>query len=219
MHDPVTGTRPAGYVVALTGGIASGKSAAAERFRALGIHVHDADEAARAAVAPGSDGLAEIVEAFGPGVLRDDGSLDRAAVRDHVFADADARRRLEAIVHPRVNQWLRARAATDTGPYCILAIPLLAETWPRYDWVDRVAVVDAPDAVRHQRLMRRDDVDAERAQRVMDAQATRERRLALADDVIDNAGSESALIAQVDALHRTYLQASRERNAHRGTPG
>ncbi|KGI77256.1 dephospho-CoA kinase [Oleiagrimonas soli] len=201
------------WVAALTGGVASGKSAVAERFERLGIAVHDADVAAREAVAPGSEGLRAIVTSFGEGVLDEHGALDRRAMRARVFEQPSARLQLEAIVHPAVRAKLRERVASDRGPYCLLAIPLLAETWPQYAWVDRVIVVDASDEVRRQRLMRRDDISAELAQKMMDAQATRERRRALADDVIDNDGAEEALDAQVRILHQRYLNLAERKRA------
>ncbi len=194
-----------GFVVALTGGIASGKSAVARGFRDLDIHVHDADDAARAVVAVGTQGLSEIVKQFGSDVLRADGSLDRAAVRKRVFEDDAARKQLEAIVHPLVNQHLRQLADNDEGPYCVLSIPLLAETWPRYDWVDRVVVVAADAALRRDRLMQRDDIDQALAQRMLDAQASDAQRQALADDIIDNNGAPDALPPQIRRLHATYL--------------
>ena len=194
------------WTVALTGGVAAGKSAVAGRFAALGVKVHAADAAARAAAAPGSDTLADIVAAFGPGVLDANGALDRKAMRQQVFDDPQARMRLEAIVHPAVHRWLLERVREDHGPYCILDIPLLAETWPQYDWVDRVLVVDAPDALRRQRLMRRDGIDAGLAGRMLGAQASREERLRLADDVIDNTGSKSELDQAVKSLHQRYLE-------------
>jgi dephospho-CoA kinase len=194
------------FVVALTGGVASGKSAVAMRFEALGIHVYDADVAAREVVALHEPALAEIEFVFGTGVLQADGSLDRRAMRERVFADPDARRKLEAIIHPRVRAWLRRRVGMDRGPYCMLAIPLLVENRAAYEWVDRVLVVDAPEALQIERLMRRDGVTRDAAQRVLDAQSTRAQRLAIADEVIVNEGEESALDAQVAALHARYLE-------------
>ena len=194
------------YVVALTGGVAAGKSAVARRFEALGIHVHDADVAAREVVAPREPALAEIEFVFGAGVLQADGSLDRRAMRERVFADPGTRRKLEAIIHPRVRAWLRRRVGMDRGPYCMLAIPLLVENRAEYEWADRVLVVDAPEALQIERLMRRDGVTRDAAQRVLDAQSTRAQRLAIADDVIVNDGEESALDAQVAALHARYLE-------------
>lgn len=203
------------YVVALTGGVASGKSAVARCFEALGINVHDADVAARAVVEPGTPALAAIAESFGTDMLLADGTLDRRAMRASVFADADARRRLETIVHPHVHEWLRTRVATDTGVYCLLAIPLLAETWPQYAWVDRVLLVDAADDIRIQRLMQRDGMDRATAGHMLAAQATHAQRVAIADDIIDNNGREAALDTAVAALHQRYLALA---NAPRDDP-
>ena len=193
-------------MVALTGGVASGKSAVARRFESLGIGVYDADVAAREVVAPGEPALVEIQSVFGAGVLQADGALDRRAMRDRVFADPGARKKLEAIVHPRVRAWLRRRVGMDRGPYCMLAIPLLVENRAEYQWVDRVLLVDAPEALQVERLMQRDGVTREHAERMLDAQSTRAQRLAMADDVIMNDGEESALDAQVAALHARYLK-------------
>ena len=194
------------YVVALTGGVASGKSAVARRFEAHGIHVYDADVAAREVVAPREPALAEIEFVFGAEVLTADGRLDRRAMRERVFADPEARRKLEGIIHPRVRAWLRRRVGMDRGPYCILAIPLLVENREHYAWVDRVLVVDAPEALQIERLVQRDGIDREAAQRMLDAQSSRQQRLAIADDVIVNDGEETALDAQVAALHRRYME-------------
>lgn len=196
------------WVVALTGGIAAGKSAVSRRFQALGVHVRDADVAAREVVAPGTSGLAAIVETFGHDILQADGSLDRRALREMVFANEERRRRLEAIVHPRINAWLRERGHGDDGPYCLLAIPLLAETWPQYEWVDRILLVEASVEARIARLTQRDGIDEAAARRMLDAQASDEARRALADDVIDNNGVESDLDAAVERLHQRYLELS-----------
>ena len=197
----------AAYVVGLTGGVASGKSEVAERFEALGVAVVDADLAAREAVAVGSEGLAEAVAAFGPQALAPDGSLDRAAMRQHVFNDAAARRRLEAIVHPRVRAMLHTACARADGAYALAAIPLLAEGGGReaYPWLDRILVVDVPEEVQATRVMRRDGVDAVLARRMIDAQASRQQRLMIADDILVNTGPVDALDAHVAALHRRYL--------------
>lgn len=197
--------RPHAFVIALTGGIAAGKTAVATRFEVLGIHVHDADVAAREVIEPGSDGLTAVVEAFGPDVLDASGALDRAAMRQRVFADSNDRHALEAIIHPRVRQWLRDRAFGDAGPYCLLAIPLLAENIEQYRWVDRVLLVDAPESVQIQRLIQRDGIDENLARRMLAQQASRAERLALADDVIENDGEEAALDDVVGDLHRRYL--------------
>ena len=192
-------------VIALTGGIAAGKTAVARRFEALGVHVHDADTAAREVIEPGTDGLVAVVEAFGSGVLDSLGRLDRPAMRQRVFADPSARRTLEAIIHPRVRQWLHDRVLADTGPYCLLAIPLLAENIEHYRWVDRVLLVDAPESAQIARLMIRDGIDETLAHRMLAHQASRAERLALADDVIENSGDEAALDEAVANLHQRYL--------------
>lgn len=194
-----------GLVVALTGGIAAGKSAVTRRFAALGVPVHDADVAAREVVAPGSAGLAAVVAAFGHAVLDAEGKLDRPAMRRRVFADPAARKTLEAIIHPRVRQWLHERALADTAPYCLLVIPLLAENIDHYRWVDRVLLVDAPVELQLSRLLARDGIDEALAQRMLAQQASREARLSTAHDVIDNGGDEAALDGAVAALHRRYL--------------
>lgn len=200
------------YIVAVTGGIASGKSEVTRRFEALGVTVADADIAARDAVAPGSVGLAEVVASFGDGILAPDGALDRAAMRQHVFGDEAARRRLEAIIHPRVRAQLRAACEAAPGAYAIAAIPLLAEGGGReaYAWLDRILVVDVPPEVQQARLMARDGSGADLAQRMIAAQATREQRLAVADDVIVNDGPLAALQAHVEALDRLYRRLALE---------
>ena len=197
----------AGFVVAVTGGVASGKSAATDAFAARGIVIADADLAARAVVARGEPALAEIVARFGTGCLDADGGLDRAAMRARVFADPTARKALEAILHPRIRLWLQSACREAAGRYVVAAIPLLAEGGGRaaYPWLDRILVVDVPEAVQQQRLMRRDGTDAALAGRMIAAQAPRAQRLALADDVIVNDGPLSALdeaVARLDARYR-----------------
>ena len=193
-------------IIGLTGGIASGKSAVADRFLARGIVVADADVAARAVVEPGEPALAEIAAVFGDGLLQSDGRLDRGALRARVFADDDARRRLEAILHPRIRTMLRDTCAAATGPYVVVAIPLLAESGARtaYAWLDRILVVDVPEQLQRVRLMQRDGIDAALAERMLAAQANRRERLAIADDVIVNDGPLQRLDAHVIALDARY---------------
>ena len=195
------------FTVALTGGIASGKSAVSDRFAALGARVIDADLVSCELVAPGGAALEEIVAAFGADALANDGTLDRRRMRERVFADADARRQLEAILHPRVRDELRRRAASAT-PYALLVIPLLVESG-HYAWVDRVLVVDVPREVQRERLLARDGVTPELADAMLDAQASRAQRLELADDVIANDGSLAELDRKVATLHERYLALSR----------
>lgn len=200
--------QPHALVIALTGGIAAGKTAVARRFEALGVHVRDADVAAREVIEPGTAGLAAVVDAFGAGVLDGTGRLDRAAMRRRVFADPAARKTLEGIIHPLVRQWLHRRALAERGPYCLLAIPLLAENIEHYRWVDRVLLVDAPESLQLARLTLRDGIDEALARRMLAHQASRAERMALADDVIENGGDEAALDHAVAGLHQRYLALS-----------
>ncbi|MGH8054385.1 MAG: dephospho-CoA kinase [Stenotrophomonas sp.] len=196
------------FIVGLTGGIASGKSEVSRRFEALGIVVADADIAAREVVAQGSPVLAKIAERFGADVLLDDGNLDRARLRQHIFADAEERRALEAITHPAIRARVREVCDTARSPYAIAAIPLLTEAGGRaaYPWLHRVLVVDAPEAVQHARLLRRDSIDAELADRMIRAQASRAQRLAQADDVIVNDGHPEQLQAHIETLDLRYRE-------------
>jgi len=194
------------FVIGLTGGVAAGKSEVSRRFEALGVTVADADVAARAVVAPGSEGLQRIVSHFGAGVLLADGQLDRPALRERIFASPQERQALEAITHPAIRQMLREICEAAPEPYAIAAIPLLTEAGGRqqYPWLDRILVVDAPVAVQHARLMLRDGVTAELADRMIAAQASREARLALADDVVMNDGHPDVLQAEVLRLDGVY---------------
>lgn len=194
------------FVIGLTGGIAAGKSEVSRRFEALGITVADADLAARAVVAPGSEGLARIAAHFGTDILLADGQLDRAALRARIFASAQERKALEAITHPAIRQLLRETCEQAEGPYAIAAIPLLTEAGGRqqYPWLDRILVVDVPVAVQHARLMQRDGIDTALADRMIASQASREARLALADDVVVNDGHPDHLQAHVERLDRAY---------------
>ncbi|GAA4853460.1 dephospho-CoA kinase [Luteimonas vadosa] len=195
----------ADFVVGLTGGVASGKSEVSRRFEALGVTVVDADLVAREVVAPGSDGLAEVVQVFGEGALDAQGALDRRAMRARVFGNERERRKLEAIIHPRVRRSMRSACAAAPGAYAIAAIPLLAETGRgAYRWLHRVLVVDVPESVQRERLMRRDGIDRALADRMIAAQATRASRLELADDVLPNDGTLADLATRVVELHTKY---------------
>lgn len=196
----------AAFVVAVTGGVASGKSEATRAFEALGVTVADADVAARAVVEPGQPALAAVVARFGPDCLGPDGRLDRVRMREHVFADPSARADLEALLHPPIRAWLREACEAAPGPYVVVAIPLLAEGGGRaaYPWLDRIVVVDVPEPVQLARLQRRDGVDAGLAARMVAAQASRLRRLAIADDVLVNDGPLEALRSSVARLDSRY---------------
>lgn len=190
--------------VGLTGGIASGKSLAADAFAALGTPVLNADAVAREVVAPGSTGLRQIRERFGPGFLTPAGELDRRKMREHVFADAGARRALEAITHPLIRARLLAWRDAQRAPYCVLDVPILVESGLDA-LVDRILVVDAPTPLQVQRLMARDGIGEELARAMLGAQASRERRLEHADDVIRNDGQPQAVREAVAQLHAFYL--------------
>lgn len=200
-------------VVAVTGGVASGKSALTQALADLGVPVADADVAAREVVARGSSGLEQIVDHFGPGVLDADGHLDRGRMRARIFADPAARQALEAIIHPRVRTWLREAVGHWRAPYGLLAIPLLVESGPAYAWVNRVLVVDVPEATQLARLQQRDQVTAELAQAMLAAQASRARRLAIADDIHDASGPLQELPGRAAALHRHYLRLAEAKRA------
>ena len=198
-------------MIALTGGIASGKSAVAEAFRRRGITIIDADVIAREVVEPGRPALAEVLAEFGPGVLGADGRLDRRQLRALVFADPARRQRLEAILHPAIRAEMARQSAAARGPYLIQAIPLLVEGEARGSprQVDRVLVVDTPVETQIARLMARDAETQEGALKILQAQAPREARLAAADDLIQNSGTLADLEAAVELLHRKYLALSK----------
>lgn len=191
--------------IGLTGGIASGKSTVERLFAAHGVPIIDSDLIAREVVALGTPGLAQVRARFGDEVLLADGSLDRRALRRLVFADPAARRDLEAILHPLIRSSMADRSAAAGGAYQINVIPLLIEGSRRTS-VDRVLVVDCPETLQIARVMQRDQVTEPEARAILAAQASREQRLAAADDVIVNDGDVAALQAQVDALHAKYLR-------------
>lgn len=201
-------TRRAPLKIGLTGGIASGKSAAGRCFEALGVPVIDTDQLAREVVAPGEPALQAVVDALGSDLLTPEGSLDRRALRARVFANAAMRQRLEGILHPAIRQALAARLATISAPYVVIAIPLLAETG-RSDRVDRVLVIDCPPETQLTRLLARDGETEAGARAILAAQASREARLAIADDVVENIGSIDDLARQILALHQHYQALAR----------
>jgi dephospho-CoA kinase len=191
--------------IGLTGGIASGKSTVAQRFTDLRVPVIDADVAARAVVASGTPGLARVIERFGPGVLAQNGDLDRRALRDLIFSNPEARRDLESILHPLIRADMEGSADQAVGPYIVMAIPLLIEGGPT-DRVDRILVVDVDEAVQLRRVMERDGCTAEQAGAILASQASRSARLAAADDVLQNAGTVTDLRQAVGRLHERYLR-------------
>lgn len=195
------------YVVGLTGGIGSGKSAVSKRFAELGIDIIDADEIAREVVAPGSSGLSEIETHFGPSVLLDNGSLNRPALRERVFNSKEEQARLNALLHPLIRERMHQLIEQSESDYCILAVPLLVENKLTL-MCDRVLVVDCPEALQIERATLRDGSATQTIKNIMAAQASRDDRLNAADDVIDNSGSLESLSPQVHALHALYLSKS-----------
>jgi dephospho-CoA kinase len=202
------------YRVALTGGIASGKTTVANLFAAHGVPLVDTDLIAREVVEPGQPALAAVVATFGADVLDQEGRLDRRRLREIIFGDAAARGRLEAILHPAIRAEMerQSAAAADAGPYQLLVIPLLAEGGRR-NHVDRVLVVDTPESVQVARLMARDAVTREQAEASLRAQAARTARLGIADDVVTNTGRIEDLRDQVDELHLQYVNFAREKRS------
>lgn len=198
------------FRIALTGGIASGKSVVADLFAELGVAVIDTDVIAREVVAPGRPALDEIRARFGDGMIAADGSLDRAAMRAAIFADSNARRDLEAILHPRIGAETRRQADAAGGRYQLIVVPLLVGS-PLVEFVDRVLVVDCEEDTQIRRLLARDAESIEQARRILAAQAGREERLAIADDVINNDHSLAHLRDQVADLDRQYSRLLRER--------
>lgn len=191
------------WCVGLTGGIASGKTRVASCFHELGVPLLDADTVAREVVAPGSPALTQIANRFGQRFLQADGTLDRRLLRDRVFADPAAREQLESITHPAIHRRVAAWRAAQTAPYCIYAIALLLRTNTQRE-VDRVLVVDAPVEIQLERLMARDHQTEAQARRIVAAQVSREARLAVAHDIIDNRGGAARIAPQVGRLHRLY---------------
>ena len=194
------------FIVGLTGGIGSGKSAAAKLFEELGAAVVDTDAIAHELTAPGGAAVAPIRAAFGDEVVAPNGALERPAMRRKVFADAQAKGRLEAILHPMIRAEADRRSAAVRAPYVVLVVPLLVESGGYRSRVQRVTVVDCPEEVQVARVMSRSGLSAEEARAIMAPQVSREARLAVADDVIDNGGELAELRPQIEALHRRYLE-------------
>lgn len=192
------------WILGLTGGIGSGKSAAADAFAALGIETVDADHAARWVVEPGRPALAKIVDRFGEAVLLADGQLNRAALREHIFADPEQRQWLEGLLHPLIRTEITQFLDAAQSPYAILVSPLLIESG-QHQIVQRVLVVDVPTEVQMARALQRDQVSETQLRAIMQAQLQRDERLKYADDVLCNAADKAALQAEVLRLHDYYL--------------
>ncbi|MDF1767013.1 MAG: dephospho-CoA kinase [Gammaproteobacteria bacterium] len=195
-------------IIGLTGGIGSGKSAAADRFAEKGIDLVDADLLAREVVEPGTEGLLAIEAHFGSSILTAEGTLDRAQLRSLIFAAPDEKAWLENLLHPLINRLMRARLSAGTSPYCLLVSPLLLET-EQAQLVDRVLVIDVLPETQLSRTLSRDGSSRETIEAIIASQIDRETRLARADDVISNEDSIEALHRAVDSQHEKYLQWSR----------
>ena len=193
------------FSVGLTGGIGSGKSAVADLLAQQGAAIIDTDQIAHSLTAPGGAAMPPIAEQFGDSFLTPEGALDRAAMRERVFSDAAAKRQLEAILHPLIRQQTRIEAERVPGSYLVFVVPLLVESGRWKDSVDRVLVVDCSEALQLERVMRRSQLSAEQVRAIMATQASREARLAAADDVIVNDQALDTLEQAVVALHQRYL--------------
>ncbi|MFM9758853.1 dephospho-CoA kinase [Aeromonas dhakensis] len=193
------------YVVAITGGIGSGKTTVANQFAELGIEVVDADIIAREVVEPGTPALAAIATHFGADVIAPDGRLDRRQLRERVFTDPQAKGWLNALLHPLIRSEMQRQCAAARSPYCLLVVPLLVEN-RLTALANRVLVIDVDEATQIERTCRRDGVSREQAEAILAAQASRTERLAAADDVLDNQnGTPEAIKSRIFALHETYL--------------
>ena len=193
------------FVVGLTGGIGSGKTAVSDAFAERGVDVVDADVIARDVVAPGTEGLRAVASHFGPAILLANGSLDRAALRERVFHNPDEKTWLNNLLHPMIRESMTDAVRRARSRYCILAVPLLVENNLAH-MVDRVLVVDCAESLQLQRATERDGSNQNTIQNIIDSQASRQDRLAIADDVIDNSGTLDDLKAQVTQLHLNYCR-------------
>jgi dephospho-CoA kinase len=199
------------FVVGLTGGIGSGKSAAADCFAGLGIAVVDTDAIAHRLTGAGGAAMPALVAEFGPAVATAAGALERAGMRRLVFADPAARARLESILHPEIRRLAEARSRAATAPYVVLAVPLLVESGSYRARCDRILVVDCPESVQIERVMARNGLTENEVCAIMAAQASRQQRLAVADDVVANDAGLENLAPQLAALHQKYLRLSAEK--------
>lgn len=190
-------------MLVLTGGIAAGKTAVSDLFAQRGVPVIDTDRIAHEIVEPGQPALQRIIKAFGPEFLGADGRLDRKKMRNAIFSSPRQKTRLESILHPAIASEVNHRIAQIAAPWCILVVPLLAET-SLFPWIDRVLVVDVEESAQIKRVMARDKISQQQARSILDAQTGRQQRLALADDILDNSGTLKQLEARVDKLYDKY---------------
>jgi len=197
--------RDSPYTVALTGGIGSGKSTIAEYFAASGVDIIDADVIAREVVEPGTPALQAIIARYGDAIVNEQGALHRSRLREIIFATPDEKRWLDALLHPLINARTQQLKAQAVSPYVLWVVPLLVENQLQRQ-ADRVLVVDTDEETQLKRTLQRDNVSLDQAKRILAAQATRQQRLACADDIIDNSGAPENALPQVAQLHQLYLK-------------
>lgn len=200
-----------GFIVGLTGGIGSGKSTVADAFVALGAGLVDTDVIARELTLADGKAMPALIAEFGPDIVAKDGAMDRSAVRQRVFADPSARERLEGILHPLIRQISAERCVAATAPYVVLAVPLLVESGDYHQRCDRIVVVDCPETVQIERVMARNGLSIDEVRAIMAAQATRQQRLAAANDIVVNDGPRTKIYEQVNLLHLKYLALAGEK--------
>lgn len=201
------------FIVGLTGGIGSGKSAATDYFQELGIDIVDADLVARTVVQPSTPALEQITQHFGSKILQENGELDRAALRQRIFSSPDEKQWLEDLLHPLIRETIEQELLAATSPYAILSAPLLIEGG-LYKRCNRTLVIDAPETLQIERTRARDNNTDEQIQSIIQSQASREQRLQTADDVIDNSGALSDLKQQVSTLHKQYVEYARQESTN-----
>lgn len=204
------------WVLGLTGGIGSGKSAAADILQQWSATVVDTDQLAHQLTAPQGAAMPALIQAFGSTIAAPDGSMDRAVMRERVFHAPEARQQLEAILHPMIRQAAQDAILQADGVYVVLVVPLLFETGHYAQQVQRTLVVDCPEDLQIQRVIRRSQLEADMVRRIMAQQWDRQRRLAAADDIVSNQGSLTELEAQLWPLHQTYLEKTRLWRANTG---
>lgn len=207
----MSGTRRP-YVVGLTGGIGSGKSTITRLLIGFGIEVIDADDVSREVVTPGSPALNALVERFGTKILNADGTLKRERLRGLVFGDLEAKRWVETLLHPVIRARIRERVESSQSPWLLLSVPLLLENKAAYDFVDRILVVDVPESVQLARTMLRDNATKDEVGRIMQSQLPRNRRLAAADDIVENTGDPLQLQEQLLRLVKRYEEFAHARH-------
>lgn len=201
------------FIVGLTGGIGSGKSAATDYFQELGIDIVDADLIARTVVQPGTSTLEQITQHFGSKILQENGELDRAALRQRIFSSSDEKQWLEGLLHPLIRETIEQKLLAATSPYVILSAPLLIEGG-LYKRCNRTLIIDVPETLQVERTRARDNNTDEQVQRIIQSQTSREQRLKAADDVINNSGTLSDLKRQVSTLNKQYLEYARQESTN-----